>query len=242
MGTAKAHYDSHLGNFYSWMIGDFASMVRRQKDEFAEAGIAGVDSAAAWDLGAGNGVQTVALSDMGYSVTSIDFNNQLIRELRANTANRDVRIVEDDIFAFADLDQMPDLIVCCGDTVAHLPDVGKLGQLISGCYSRLGNGGRLYLSFRDYSRELTDAERFIPVKQDQHRILTCFLEYFENRVRVTDILLEHDGGKWVQKISSYFKIRTSVPMIVRLMEHTGFTICYRKFGGMNVLMGEKIIK
>ncbi len=223
------------------MIGDFATMVRRQKNEFAEAGIAGVDSAVAWDLGAGNGVQTVALSEMGYSVVSIDFNNQLIRELRVNTANRDVRIVEDDIFAFASLDQMPDLIVCCGDTIAHLPDVDKLEHLISACYSRLGNGGRLYLSFRDYSRELTDTERFIPVKQDQDRILTCFLEYFENRVRVTDILLERDGGKWIQKISSYFKIRISVTMVEHIMEHAGFTICYRKDGGMNALMGEKVI-
>jgi methylase of polypeptide subunit release factors len=73
-GSAKEHYDNHLGSLYSWMIGDFKTLVHRQKEEFATAGISERSSAVALDLGAGSGVQTVALSDMGYKVTAIDFN------------------------------------------------------------------------------------------------------------------------------------------------------------------------
>ena len=125
MGTAKAHYDNHLGNFYSWMMGDFGAMVGRQKEEFADAGITDVDAAVAWDLGAGNGVQTVALCDMGYKVTAIDFNKQLLEELRANTVGREVHIIKDDLLVGYKLDISPSLVVCCGDTIAHLPDYIK---------------------------------------------------------------------------------------------------------------------
>lgn len=46
------------------------------------------------------------------------------------------------------------------------------------------------LSFRDYSVPLQDEKRFIPVRSDEGRILTCFLEYSEDSVLVHDILHE----------------------------------------------------
>jgi protein-L-isoaspartate O-methyltransferase len=238
-GSAKEHYDNHLGSLYSWMIGDFKTLVHRQKEEFATAGISERSSAVALDLGAGSGVQTVALSDMGYKVTAIDFNRQLIEELKANTAGRSVHIVEDDLLIGPTLNLSPTLIVCCGDTIAHLPDYNKLNELIAGSYSALADGGKMYLSFRDYSRELKDTDRFIPVKQDETRIFTCFLEFLNDRVRVTDILLHNVAGRWEQKISSYLKLRTTVPMIEDTMQRSGFSIVYRQLGRMNILVGQK---
>src|SRR5690606_1000130 len=239
MGTAKAHYDNHLGNFYSWMMGDFGAMVGRQKEEFADAGITDVDAAVAWDLGAGNGVQTVALCDMGYKVTAIDFNKQLLEELRANTVGREVHIIKDDLLVGYKLDISPSLVVCCGDTIAHLPDYTKLEELIAGSYSCLTEGGKLYLTFRDYSRALEGTDRFIPIRQDDTRIFMCFLEYFDDRVRVTDILLEKAGDRWEQKISHYFKLRITVAMIENILQRYGFEIVYKQLSGMNVLVGQK---
>nr|PZN53172.1 MAG: hypothetical protein DIU61_09975 [Bacteroidota bacterium] len=120
-----------------------------------------------------------------------------------------------------------------------MSDFDKLNELIAGSYSALVQGGKLYLSFRDYSRELEGVDRFIPVKQDETRIFTCFLEFFESTVGVTDILLHKVDGKWEHKISSYFKLRTTVDMVENAIRSVGFNIVYRQLGGMNVLVGQK---
>jgi hypothetical protein len=238
-GSVKEHYDKHLGSLYSWMIGDFQTLVQRQKEEFTKAGIAEGGSAIALDLGAGTGVQTVALCDMGYKVTAIDFNKQLLEELRANTVEHEVHIIKDDLLVGYKLDISPSLVVCCGDTIAHLPDYIKLEELIAGSYSSLAEGGKLYLTFRDYSRALEGTDRFIPIRQDDTRIFMCFLEYFDDRVRVTDILLEKAGDRWEQKISHYFKLRITVAMIENILQRYGFEIVYKQLSGMNVLVGQK---
>lgn len=82
----------------------------------------------------------------------------------------------------------------------------------------------MILSFRDYSFELKESSRFIPVKSDNERILTCFLEYFPEKVRVTDILYEKELNEWKQKVSSYEKVRISKNRLVELLIQNGFEI------------------
>jgi hypothetical protein len=54
--------------------------------------------------------------------------------------------------------------------------------------------------FRDYAKPLQGDVRFIHVKSDEERILTCVLEYEESFVRVTDLLYEKTDGTWTQKV------------------------------------------
>lgn len=65
------------------------------------------------------------------------------------------------------------------------------------------------ISLRDYSTQLTAEQRFIPVRSDENRNLTCFLEYRESHVTVYDILHERDGSRWNLKVSKYNKLRIS---------------------------------
>lgn len=44
--------------------------------------------------------------------------------------------------------------------------------------------------YRELSSELEEIARFIPVNYDETRILTCFLEYEEEKVKVHDLLYE----------------------------------------------------
>jgi 2-polyprenyl-3-methyl-5-hydroxy-6-metoxy-1,4-benzoquinol methylase len=80
--SAKKHYDSHLGNFYSWMIGDFSARSNEQQSFFTSHDILPHDNRIAVDLGCGNGIQSIALAKLGFEVIAVDFNNQLIEELR----------------------------------------------------------------------------------------------------------------------------------------------------------------
>lgn len=237
----KQHYDNHLGHFYSWMMGDF----NQRKNEFLKfcktQDIIPKHTTQAIDLGAGNGIQSIALAELGFNVTAIDFNQPLLNELNAVKKELPVETVYDDLRNISMYQHKnPELIICCGDTLAHLESEQEISQLFQGIYHSLIPHGKTVLTFRDYSSELTDEKRFIPVKSDENRILTCILEYSENKVKVTDLLHEKTGDQWVQKAGSYEKVRTSGKMIRTMLKLTGFTIVFDEMNpGMITIVTEK---
>jgi ubiquinone/menaquinone biosynthesis C-methylase UbiE len=239
--TVKEHYDSHLGNFYSWSIGDFDKNKDSFKEFCVENGIKPHYSKYAVDLGAGNGIQTMALVDLGFKVKAIDFNHQLIAELKERIGNFSVEVFNDDIRYISRYSTpQPELIVCCGDTLAHLDSFAEIQKLIKDSFDILTPRGRLILTFRDYSTELEDTNRFIPVKSDLQRISTCFIEYFIEKLRVTDLLYEFEYGKWVQKVSSYYKTRISRDLVLEFIKDTGFQINFDKVTNrMVTIIGQK---
>ena len=83
--TVKEHYDNHLGNFYSWMCGNFDEKQRKYQQFFTKNNIVPLSSKIAIDLGAGHGIQSSALAKLGFKVHAVDFNEQLLGELKNNT-------------------------------------------------------------------------------------------------------------------------------------------------------------
>jgi hypothetical protein len=109
-----------------------------------------------------------------------------------------------------------------GDTLTHLENRADVITLLQLTHQKLVSGGKLILSFRDLTAELKQEERFIPVKSDENRIFTCFLEYFPHHVMVHDLLHIRENGTWVQKVSSYPKLRLSGQEVVDLLMQQGF--------------------
>jgi len=239
--TVKDHYDNHFGNFYSWMIGDFDIASDAQQDFFKQNRILPQSSGIAIDLGAGNGIQTVALVNLGYQVTAVDFNQQLLDELRERTAGLPVTVVNDNINQVLRFTSArPELIVCCGDTISHLGSKEAIVKLVDDVSETLIPEGRFVVTFRDYSRELTGESRFIPVKFDDKMILTCILEYFPETVRVTDQLYIKEKSGWAQKISSYTKIRVTSEYLAGVLQQAKFKIVSESsIGRMQAIIAEK---
>ena len=200
------------------MIGNYETLVSNYTDYFNANNIGSNNNQTAFDFGCGNGVQSVALATLGFNVFSFDFNKQLLNELERNIDNHKISVFESDFTNFDKYTAIhPDIIVCMGDTITHLPDKSNIEKLFTKCNKALNMNGLLVLSFRDYSNPLIDTNRFIPVKSDDNRILTCFLEYFENYVIVHDLLHEKENGNWIQKVSSYKKIRVSEVEIKQML-------------------------
>src|SRR6185369_3904245 len=124
--TAKAHYDNHLANFYEWMSGDFEAKQKEQQDFFERNGIKPLQNKVAIDLGSGHGLQSIALAKLGFQVKAIDFNQELLESLRIRGKGLGIQVFERDLLSEKNFQDPAELIVCMGDTIAHLESVDEI--------------------------------------------------------------------------------------------------------------------
>ena len=232
MRTAAAHYATHLGPIYAWMLGDIDSAMARSAAELDDlrlpppADRAAVQLGAAVDLGAGLGLHAIPLARRGFRVVAIDSCEPLLNELRSRGAALPISCVYADLLEFpAYINERPQVILCMGDTLTHLESFSAVQSLLSSIAASLGPGGMFVATFRDYATSALEGDqRFIPVRADADRILTCFLEYQEHAVTVHDVLNERDNGQWRQTVSSYSKLRLAPEWVeTKLIEH-GFSV------------------
>lgn len=227
--TAKEHYDRHLGDIYAWMVGDFYTRQKEHQQFLVANDLSPHSTSIALDLGAGHGIQSVSLAKLGFTVKAIDFNQQLLSELMNKTQRLSVTGINDDIRQVKKYaDPKPELIICWGDTLTHLDSLDDIRQLVIDCCESLIDGGKLVLSFRDYSTALSGDQRFIPVKSDDTKILTCCLDYEADRVRVTDLLQIKTEIGWQQKVSSYYKVRVAPNFVVKTLADCGLRIAFNE--------------
>ena len=219
---AKEHYDNLIAEVYSWMSGDINEKASVAKKYFHSVGVPHGAGRIAVDLGAGYGIHTKTLVELGYDVTAVDFSRDLLDELKQNVPS--AKIICEDITLF-DFPHTPDLVLCMGDTLTHLDSNKTLINLINRISAVLPAGGFFFLSWRDLSTELLGTSRFIPVKSDDNRILTCFLEYLnEETVIVNDLLYQKRNGKWEFRTGSYTKLRLSKDLVEKTLEENTFRI------------------
>jgi SAM-dependent methyltransferase len=209
MASSREHYDTHLGPVYSWMAGDPEAAISRNREELRTLGILPGATRVAVDLGAGPGLYSVPLAQLGFSVLAIDNCASLVEELRGRIGRLPIRAVADDLLGFrAQLLQSVDAIICMGDTLTHLPSREAVDALLKEAAEALSENGVFVTTFRDYfTKTLTGAQRFIKVRSDETRILTCFLEYGPQIVTVHDLLHERTDAGWQLHASSYPKLR-----------------------------------
>lgn len=223
------------------MAGGVEAAAARAERELEVLGLLHGEGQFAVDLGAGFGMHTLPLARHGWAVLAIDSSSALLHELERHAAGLEVTAIDDDLLAFArHLDAAPNLALCMGDTLTHLSSKEAVESLIAEVYARLSPGGRFVTTFRDYSTALTGTARFIPVKSDAERILTCFLEYAPTTLLVHDILHERRDGQWHMSVSDYAKLRLPPKWVEATLTRCGFAVTSGEgASGMVSLVGVK---
>lgn len=204
-GGAARHYERLLADLYVWMAGGLeAALATGGADVAAYLPGRGL----AIDLGAGFGMHAIPLARGGFDVLALDTSPVLLDVLRAHAAGLAVRAVEADLRAVRQFAEAPAaLIVCLGDTLTHLASPTDVTRLVADAVALLAPDGRFVATFRDYTRPLRGDARFVPVRSDDQRIHTCFLEEAGEHLRVHDLVHERTNGGWRQRVSSYLKLR-----------------------------------
>jgi len=222
MATVTEHYATHLAPVYLWMAGGFERALALGRADLESLKVDLLGCATAVDLGAGFGMHAIPLAQAGCSVTAIDTSAVLLHELSKRAAGLPVWIVTADVLDVeAHVHEPVPLVLCMGDTVTHLQnleEVDRLFQAVSRCLAPMG---RFVMTFRDYSNPAQGTARFIPVRSDADRILTCFLEEQGAHMVVHDILHERRQESWEMRVSAYRTLRLSPIVVVERLRAAG---------------------
>ena len=224
--SVEEHYENLLARHYTWMHGDYDSKVREYRLLFERAGILPRLGGKALDLGSGSGFQSLALADLDFEVLAVDTSETLLRELRDRVQRRRIRPVLGDMRdqGMYATEGPYGVAVCMGDTLAHLRSYREVETLCRDVLEVLEGGGALVLEFRDATRELEGADRAIPLRMDDERIMATFLEYEADRVNVHDMVFVRGTDGWTMHKSAYAKLRLSEEKVRNLLENIGFHI------------------
>jgi SAM-dependent methyltransferase len=205
------------------MLGGFEQGIARNTAFFERLELRPRGSGIAVDLGAGCGFQAIPLARAGFRVTAIDLDRKLLAELERERGNLAVTTVVGDLLHFDQhVDGMVELAVCMTDTLLHLESEADVAQLFGKLYAALEPGGRFIATFRELSAPLEGLDRFIPLRADLQQIMTCFLEYEPDTVKVHDLVYRRDDNGWHLSKSFYRKLRLSALRMRQLLEAAGF--------------------
>jgi hypothetical protein len=224
--TIEDHYADLLGPVYTWMIGDIDDALARSGAELDALPLSSKTGGMAVDLGAGFGLHAIPLARRGFSVVAIDTYEPLLKELNSLRGSLPIRTVNANLLSFrAHVATPVDVIVCMGDTLTHLPNHSRVVSLFEDVAASLGRGGLFVTTFRDYaSAPLQGDARFISVRSDPERMLTCFLDYADTTVTVHDLLHQLEGGSWHLRVSSYPKLRLAPQWVVEHLSSLGMSV------------------
>ena len=244
--TVKTHYDNLLAEHYDWMFAvPFDAKVAEQKAllrEFVSA--AGPNAGLAVDLGCGSGFQSVALAELGCQVLAVDVSEKLLQQLGARIASRNITTRHADLLSLDCLvaADSASTVVCMGDTLTHLTSRNEVSALFRSVCRALMPGGQFVVTYRDLANgELQGLDRFIPVRGDERRVMTCFLEYESpETVVVHDLInVREQDGNWTLHKSSYRKLRLAIDWIREQLIAAGFSITLQRPGRLVTIAATK---
>jgi hypothetical protein len=224
MATVEEHYSRLLADVYSWSCGGWDAALPRYIQFFAARGVVPRGSKRAIDLGAGCGFQAIPLARLGFSVTAIDLDRKLLAELDAHAGDADIETVYADIVDFRrHSPPTAELVVCMVDTLLHLESRERVAQLAADVFATLEPGGTFIATFRDFTVESKELDRFIPVRGTADTIFTCFLEFEPETVKVHDLVYRRSNGQWDLTKSFYRKLRLPTDWVIVTLRAAGFS-------------------
>lgn len=219
----EAHYESLLAPHYAWSVGGFENAVAAHEAWLRTLPLPPAP-ARVLDLGAGFGAAALPLARAGYPVVAVDSSLRLLDDLRAG-CSVPVTTVHADLVAHLQAPGEPaGLVLCLGDTLAHLASHALVTELLAALATRLAPGGLAVLAYRP-RRELSDAERFILVRGDATRSMTCVLEPIDElHQAVWDLLHVRDGDQVQLHKSGYRKLRIEPMWLAARAGELGFAV------------------
>jgi SAM-dependent methyltransferase len=223
--SVQEHYDTLLAGNYLWMAGGMKANIDAARTFLKDHSLISGTGGIALDLGAGCGFRAIPLADAGYRVTAVDISQEMLAILKSHAKGAAIRCIPGDILNIASWRGLaPELILCTGDTLTHLPNTGAVWELIKACGRELAPDTRMVISCRNYSFQPAGSSVIIPVRREDNRIFICRLDFWESNVMVSDFLYTRQDGCWRRACGTYPKLRISPEWLVNILTTSGFSV------------------
>ena len=121
---------------------------------------AGQSPGSVLDIACGSGGYATRLQAMGFTVTAIDLDTEMIRQLKAKDA-----AIQAFQMNMLDIDTLPgsfDVILCIGNSIVHLDSAAEVECFLRSCRRKLNKQGSLILQTVNYDRIIANGVNKLP--------------------------------------------------------------------------------
>lgn len=189
---AEKFYDS-ISDIYEKMI-DFEKNLELRIDAYKNIFPA---TGNLLDIGCGIGLDSIALSKNGHTVTAIDISPKMIEELNINAQKYQVNI-NSSIGSFDSISKKLnasfDYIISVGNTIAHLNPI-ELKSAVKKIYTKLKCGGKLFLHILNYDMILKENKRINNIASRDGKIIIRFYDFEKFEIRFNILSFSADSPK-----------------------------------------------
>lgn len=233
-------YDS-LSNYYDEMI-SFDELLERKTVLLKNILNAG-DARRAADLGCGTGVDSIALTRLGYRVTGFDISKNMLQRAKKNAERikADVDFVTGSVTDISnDYYGKFDIILSLGNSLANL-NPQQLESTLQKVRNLLAPDGRILIQILNYALLLESRERIINITENEKYHYVRFYDFEKEKLGFNILKYTKENLKDYSLISTAIYPHTYFTFD-RLLRSNGFkNIKY--FGGLNkITFNEKASK
>jgi glycine/sarcosine N-methyltransferase len=150
------------------------------------------------DCSCGIGTQAIGLALLGYDVVGTDPSFGAIERARAE-ATRLGADVQFDVADFRDLGGVEgsfDVVLSCDNALPHLLEPSEVVTALTEMRSKLGAGGLLVITMRDFDEALREKPAVAPTVRLGDRVLVRLHEWEGDQYTVRYLLLTDRGETW----------------------------------------------
>jgi glycine/sarcosine N-methyltransferase len=173
------------------------------------------------DVACGSGGYSVRLSDMGYTLTAVDLDESMIRNLNAKDKTINAQVMN--MLHIQELSGTFDLIFCIGNSLVHLDHLQEIGQFLTSCKNKLRNGGKLVLQIINFDRILEKEIKNLPTisNEEKHLRFERVYNYLPLTHKVDFMTVLTLNGEVFENHVLLFPIKSAE--LTELLSTSGFT-------------------
>ncbi|MFW9919909.1 MAG: class I SAM-dependent methyltransferase [Candidatus Thorarchaeota archaeon] len=211
---------------------DWKSRLEREMP-FIITSIVDTDRGRALDIACGSGRHAIELAKKGFAVSAFDNSQSMIAAAKQHAHSQGLEI-DFRVLSMQDMNKVYhggfSLVLCLGNSLALLPSIAALKQMIASIHEQMLSNGVLIFQTLNFEAVEEQGIRFMPSKTGvlstgEKVTFSRFLDYTqgdaEKAILVLSSLIESDDAKPV--VESQEVLRITGPLIEESLSDAGFT-------------------